>query len=269
MASNDPDIQSAVRGVEKRRRDFGLIERALESGAFEFVRRLPIGDGHHVLDAGCGAGKCSIAAARAGGDVTGVDWREPFLSRARAWASNENLLIRFKPVTDVRLPFSDGNFHLAASFLWLPFAQGPGTLLSEMRRVTRAGGTIAVAVWDAEGFMGRVLRLAYQYSGDDGLQRALDWCRPETVLQAVGREAVAAEPERESLSLAFPLSAAETAHCYLAYHPALSAAAAGLSREQRDHLLADLASLWHDARGGDDAAWTRVEARYWRILLAN
>lgn len=251
---------------EQRRRDFGLIERALEAGAQEFVRTLPIGDGDRVLDAGCGAGKCSIAAARAGGDVTGVDTRVPFLSRARAWAGNENLLVRFKPVGDDRLPFSDGNFHLSMSFLWLAFASVPGTLLAEMRRVTRAGGTVALALWEADGFMGRVLRLAYEYSGDDSLRRALDWCRPEVVLDALGPGVP--EPARETLTLAFPLPAADTAHFYLAHHPALAAAAAVLAPEERNDLRAELAALWQEAGGGRDGT-APVEARYWRLTFDN
>lgn len=266
-ALNDSS-NSGFAGFEQRRRDFGLIERALEAGAFEFVREVPIGEGGRVLDAGCGAGKCSIAAARAGGDVTGVDPREPFLSRARAWAGNENLLIRFKPLGNARLPFSDGNFHLSMSFLWLAFAPAPGTLLAEIRRVTRAGGTVALAMWDADGFVGRVLRLAYEYSGDDGLQRALDWCRPEVVLDALGRGVAAPEPARETLSLAFQLPAAETAHIYLAHHPALAAATAGLDPEPLDHLRAELAALWREAGGGHEST-EPVEASYWRLTFDN
>ena len=51
------------------------------------------------------------------------------------------------------LPFADGSFDRALSLLVLHFVPEASKAISEMRRVVRAGGTVAAAVWDHLGGM--------------------------------------------------------------------------------------------------------------------
>lgn len=249
---------------DKRREDFGLIERALEPAAAGFVERLAPSKGCKLLDVGCGAGKCSIAAAHAGADVTGVDPREPFLSRARAWAKNEHLLIRFRRVERTRLPFSDGAFQVTLSFLWPSFSPDPAGLVAEMRRVTRPGGTIALATWLPGGIVEDMLRTAYRYSGDDGLHGELEGFAEPGWVSALGADVQTAE--REAL-LSFPLGPTRVARCYVYHHPVVERAALSLTPEQRQALEADLAEQWHKA-GGSKPGRVAVRERYREYVIA-
>jgi SAM-dependent methyltransferase len=46
------------------------------------------------------------------------------------------------------LPYSDNSFDKSLSLLVLNFIPDPGRAVKEMRRVTRAGGTVTAAIWD-------------------------------------------------------------------------------------------------------------------------
>lgn len=49
------------------------------------------------------------------------------------------------------LPFEDASFDHTASMLVLAFVPQVDQAVREMRRVTKAGGTVAAAMWDARG----------------------------------------------------------------------------------------------------------------------
>lgn len=267
-ALNKPLNQSDSNRVEQRRRDFGIIGRALQGAADDFVSRLPIQPGKRLLDVCCGTGIVSIPVARRGGDVTGVDPRVPFLSRGRAWAKNEDLLIRFKHADAERLPFSDGNFHAVLNFMGLHMADNPAMAAKEMQRVCRRRGLLAVAAWEASGLIGDMLRITYQYSGDDRLARVLELCEPEA-LGALFSDAHAREkPELRRVELHFPLAPIEVATCFMVFYPPLQVAAAGLEAEAHKALIEELAATWKEAgdSGGD---FTRAQARYHELILTS
>lgn len=64
-----------------------------------------------VLDLGCGSGRHSIALAKEGFSVTGIDFSEDALTLAKRWAHAEELDITFKK-TDFKkkLPFRENSF---------------------------------------------------------------------------------------------------------------------------------------------------------------
>src|SRR3954468_1907359 len=53
--------------------DFGQIARTIENVAEEFMSRLSLWPGSHVLDAACGTGNLAVVAARRGCVVSGID----------------------------------------------------------------------------------------------------------------------------------------------------------------------------------------------------
>lgn len=265
-ALNDQFNNPRPERAEKRRRDFGIIGRALQDCAADFVSGLPLKSGQRLLDVCCGTGIASIPAARAGTDVTGVDHREPFLSRGRAWAKNENLLIRFKRAEPERLPFSDGNFHAALNFMGLPFARNPGAAVGEMQRVCRRGSMMAITAWEPAGLIGSMFHIAYQYTGDDRLKRALELCELDAIQELFGNACVPADAGTRNAGLQFPLAPADIVACYLDFHAPLQEAAAALEPEARDALGDELAALWeeHADAVGDI---TRAEVRYRTLIL--
>jgi len=105
--------------------------------------------GQRALDVGCGPGALTAElAARLGADsVAAVDPSEPFVAAATTR----------HPGVDVQRASSDGIPHPAGAFdvtmaqLVVHFMPDPIAGLTEMARVTRAGGVVAACVWDFAG----------------------------------------------------------------------------------------------------------------------
>jgi SAM-dependent methyltransferase len=104
--------------------------------------------GQRVLDVACGTGVLARAVAgRVGatGSVTGLDLNDGMLAVARRKAP----AIEWRQGRAEALPFDDGQFDAVVSQFGLMFFADRVAALREMGRVTRPGGRLAVAVWDA------------------------------------------------------------------------------------------------------------------------
>ena len=96
--------------------------------------------GDRVLDACCGTGDLAIAAAVAGGRVTGIDFSEPMLERARRKAPD----IEWVAGDALALPFADGSFDAATVGFGVRNLSELDKGLRELRRVLRPGGRLAI-----------------------------------------------------------------------------------------------------------------------------
>ncbi len=67
--------------------DYETIALPLRSAGALIVARTAIGPGHDVLDVACGTGNATIAAAEAGGRVTGADLTPALMDQAAARAA--------------------------------------------------------------------------------------------------------------------------------------------------------------------------------------
>jgi SAM-dependent methyltransferase len=112
-----------------------------------------IRDGDAVLDIGSGTGVLSFAVrdGTGAGQITGVDASPDYV--AYATHQNTDPRVRFEVGDAQRLPFPDAAFDRAVSLCVLNFVPDPTRAVQEMMRVTRPGGSVAVAVWDYAGGM--------------------------------------------------------------------------------------------------------------------
>lgn len=126
-------------------RYMGRYSRLLAPPFADFAGIAP-GQPSRVLDVGSGPGALvAELVGRIGAEfVVAVDPAPSFVEAAQAR----------HPGVDVReasaetLPFADATFDAALAQLVVHFMADPVAGLSEMRRVTRAGGTVAACVWD-------------------------------------------------------------------------------------------------------------------------
>jgi SAM-dependent methyltransferase len=105
--------------------------------------------GQRVLDVGCGPGALTTElVGRLGAEaVAAADPSEPFVEAARR--RHPGVEVALAGAED--LPFEDGTFDAALAQLVVSFMSDPVAGLSEMGRVTRAGGIVAACVWDLAG----------------------------------------------------------------------------------------------------------------------
>ncbi|MFZ2101193.1 MAG: class I SAM-dependent methyltransferase, partial [Oricola sp.] len=105
-----------------------------------------VGHGDVVLDVACGTGVLALeASTRVGpsGSVAGLDCNSGMLEQARRKSAE----IEWKEGVAEALPFEDGVFDAVVSQFGLMFFVDRVKALSEMRRVLKPGGRLAVAVW--------------------------------------------------------------------------------------------------------------------------
>jgi SAM-dependent methyltransferase len=131
-------------------REFGIPE------AERFVAGMQLEPGARVLDIACGTGNVTIPFARRGAIVTGVDMTPHLLDEARARASREGLAIRFDEGFAETLPYRDGSFDVLVSMFGIMFSPLPAAVVSEMARVLKPGGRLALANWTPSGFGGKM-----------------------------------------------------------------------------------------------------------------
>jgi SAM-dependent methyltransferase len=150
-----------------------------------FVTRLAVPAGRRWLDVGCGTGALTqeVLAAADPVSVIGVDPAPAFLAHAAAHLTDPR--VQFRAGTAQALPVADGAVDAVVSGLVLNFVPDAAAALAEMCRVTAAGGTVALYVWDyAEGM--ELIRRFWDAAVDlDPDARDLDegvrfpLCRPE------------------------------------------------------------------------------------------
>jgi SAM-dependent methyltransferase len=242
--------------------DYPLVARLTEQAATEFVDRLQVRSGMKVLDVACGSGNLAIPAARAGAIVTGVDIAPNLLDQARARAAGEKLEIRFEEGDAEDLPFAAGAFDVIVSMFGAMFAPRPEVVASELTRVCRPGGQIALASWTPSGFIGELFKVTGRHvSPPAGLPSPLLWGDETAVRARLGERVAGLTMERMLASLEFPFPVPETVEFYrLHYGPTLKAFA-GLPQGGQAALRRDLEDLYvrHNKNGNGT---TRIAAEY-------
>ena len=102
--------------------------------------RAVVSPGDRVLDSCCGTGDLAIACLRAGGRVTGLDFSERMLDRARR-KSDE---VEWVEGDALALPFAEGSFDAATVGFGVRNLEDLGKGLGELRRVLRPRGRLAI-----------------------------------------------------------------------------------------------------------------------------
>jgi demethylmenaquinone methyltransferase / 2-methoxy-6-polyprenyl-1,4-benzoquinol methylase len=102
--------------------------------------RAVVRPGTRVLDVCCGTGDLALADLREGGRVTGVDFSEPMLERARAKSGE----IEWVRADALALPFGDGSFDAVTIGFGLRHFDDAEAGLRELRRVLVRGGRLGV-----------------------------------------------------------------------------------------------------------------------------
>lgn len=112
-----------------------------------------LGPGRSVLDVGCGTGLETVRLAKLvapSGRVVGVDASERFLDEARRRAAGLALPIDYRRSDAQQLSFPDKTFDIARAERLFPYLAAPERALSELIRVTKPGGAVALIEPDFE-----------------------------------------------------------------------------------------------------------------------
>jgi SAM-dependent methyltransferase len=197
--------------------------------------------GWTVLDVAAGSGNAAIAAARLGCVVSGIDYVPALLERGRERAAAERVAVDFRDGDAEEIPFGDGLFDATLSVFGSMFAADQRRAASELVRVTRPGGRIALASWTPDGFIGELFRtVGAHVPPPAGVDSPLLWGTEERLGELFGGDVIWSH-SRETFTFRFVSPDAFVDYFTAYYGPTLKAAeAAGPSREA---LLSDLRQL--------------------------
>ena len=123
---------------------YDAMNRVMTAGLDRRWRRLTaaavVRPDDRVLDACCGTGDLALAAERAGGRVTGLDFSPRMLQRARG----KSAAIEWVEGDLLALPFPDGSFEATTVGFGVRNVADLEHALTELRRVLVLGGRLGV-----------------------------------------------------------------------------------------------------------------------------
>ncbi|MDF2460351.1 MAG: Methyltransferase, ubiE family [Nitrospira sp.] len=245
--------------------DYDRFSRYMEGGAREFYDRLFLFPGSTFLDVGCGSGQLALMAARDGLQVTGVDIAANLIERARSRARAENLQARFEEADAEALPFEDESFDVVASLIGAMFAPRPDLVAGELVRVCKPGGTIAMANWTPQGFVGQMFKAVSKFIAPSGMPSPVLWGDETTVRERLGQGLSELRLTRRHYTFTYDFSAAAVVELFKLYYGPINQAFAALDAVGRDSLRGELEALWaaHNRAGIDR---TTVYAEYLEVI---
>lgn len=245
--------------------DFGLIAKGYETGAADFVHRLKLVPGTKVLDVACGTGNLTIPAAQTGASVTGVDIATNLLAQAQDRAQTSNVTVTFEEGDAEQLPYSDSSFDTVMTMYGAMFAPRPDLVASEMLRVCRPGGTIAMANWTPTGFVGQMFKIISSHVPPPNMPSPIKWGEEETVRERFGNRAEV-KFTKHVISLTFPFEPKEVVEFWRDYYGPTQKAFGALqgNTEKQVSLRKALEQLWTEHNQHMDGT-TRVESEYLEV----
>lgn len=143
--------------------DYAIVGTTLQIVGEQLCETIDLKSGSKVLDVAAGNGNATLAAARRFCDVTSTDYVPALLEKSRARAEAEGSAVNFQIADAEDLPFADNSFDVVMSTFGVMFTPDQEKAASEMMRVVRPGGKIALANWTPESFIGRVFKTIGKY----------------------------------------------------------------------------------------------------------
>ena len=184
--------------------DYATVARELipELGR-AVVSAARIGPDDHVLDVAAGPGNAAIEAARLGAAVIASDLTPELLEAGRRDAKAQGIDLAFEQADAEALPYPDNTFDAVISCVGVMFAPHHARAASELVRVARPGGRLALVSWTPEGFIGQLFGAITPFmpAPPAGAQPAPLWGQEEHVRQLFADRVTALHMQRHLLTV--------------------------------------------------------------------
>ena len=246
--------------------NYDYFSRFMESSAVEFLDRLGVEAGASLLDVACGSGQLALIAARRGIRVTGIDIATNSILAARGRAASEELDARFDEGDAEDLPYADASFDVVASIYGAMFAPRPEQVAAEMLRVCRPGGTIAMANWTKEGFIGKMFKIFARFIAPPGMPSPVLWGDESVVRERFGAGVSNLRLTRVSYRFDYPFEPAGVVEFFREYYGPSTRAFAALGEAEAAALRKELTDLWSSHNEANDGSRTIVDAEYLEVV---
>jgi ubiquinone/menaquinone biosynthesis C-methylase UbiE len=222
--------------------DYAAVASRIQPMAELLVDAADLRAGSRVLDVATGSGNAALAAARLDCDVTAIDYVPELLDRARDRARAEAFDIDFTIGDAEALAFADGSFDAVLSVVGVMFATDQERAASELLRVCRPGGTIALANWTPSSFVGDNFRTVGRHVPPPAVRSPLEWGTEDRLGQLLGPGVSELLVRTRAFVFRFPSAQVFAAFFRDNYGP-VHTAFAKLDESGQDALFGDLTEL--------------------------
>lgn len=270
MQTTSPDIQRIKQFMKATWEDgdYGQFSQYKTEWDEDFISRLPVKSGSKLLDIACGTGNFCILAAQKGAEVTGVDIAANLVAQARSNAKNQGLKIQFEEGDAENLSYTDNSFDIVTSMIGAMFAPQPEKVASELLRVCKPGGIIAMANWTAEGITGEMFKINAKFAPPPpGVNSPLLWGNEDIVRQRFGKGVKDLKLTKRIWQITFPFGEVESVKFFRQYFGPVKRAfeALAVEPEKQMQLENELIEFWKKNNKATDNT-LRCDAEWLEVI---
>jgi SAM-dependent methyltransferase len=255
--------------------DFTRIATTMRGSGDALVEKLDIGQGHRVLDLGCGDGTTALPAAQRGADVLGVDIASNLVAAGNARAESlglDNLSFQEGDATDLS-ELDDESFDLVVSIFGAMFAPKPLDVAKEMVRVTKPGGRIVMGNWipNDPTLVAQILKISSSYAPPppEGFVSPMLWGVEDEVTQrfaAAGIDNGQVSFERDTYVFEYDGPSSDLVAEFRTYYgPTMNAFEAATADGREAQLQAELEDLFSQQNTSEEG--TSIPATFLRVTV--
>ena len=145
------------------------------------------------------------------------------------------------------------------------FAPRPDLVATELRRVCRPGGLIALANWTPDGFIGLMFKTIAKHIAPSNMPSPVLWGDEETVRRRLRNGIAHLKCERQIYHFDYPFPPDEVVEFFRTNYGPMSRAFASLDMDGQEKLRSELVALWSAHNKAKDDT-TKVDAEYLEII---
>jgi len=142
--------------------------------------------GERVLDLACGTGGVAELLAATGADVVGIDLSPVLIETARERAAERGLSIDYRVGDCERLDVEDASFDAVGSSVGIMFSPDHEAAASELARITKPGGRLALANWTPGPGVQDLFRIMAPYQPAPPPANPFEWGDEDAVRGLLG-----------------------------------------------------------------------------------
>jgi len=246
--------------------DFAVIGTTLQIVGESLAEAADVCAGDRVIDVAAGNGNATLAAARRFARVTSTDYVPHLLEKASHRAKAEGLDVTFQVADAEALPYGDDMFDVALSTFGVMFAPDHPRAASEMMRVVRPGGRVAMANWTPAGFIGQLFKVvAAHVPPPAGLKSPMLWGDEAHIVQLFGTRASAIRADRRVFNFRYR-TAEHFVEVFRAFYGPTNKAFAALDDKGQSSLKSALVALLERSNVGGKKSLV-VPAEYLEVVV--
>ncbi len=269
VTTSQPDLQALKVRQQKTwaSGDFSVVASRIVLASEQLAETADLRAGWRVLDIACGNGNATLAAARSGTHAIGVDYVPSLLQDGRARALAEGLDVEFRLGDAEELPVAGGSVDAVLSVFGTMFAPDHRRTAAEIVRVTRPGGTVGLASWTRDGFIGEMFRVISSHvPAPAGVQSPLLWGSEEHLEDLFDPSLASIQSEERTCTFRFASAEEFVTFFRRWYGPTLKAFDA-LDEQGRQALAQDLSDLARQFDRHRDGGSIAIPAAYLESVL--